>query len=268
MDLSLFNYDFPKELVAQHPLPRREESRMMVVKRSQNLIEHKRFLDLVDYFRKGDLLVLNDAEADLVERGGKQVPPLPPYIKRKRADDFTETDYQRYRTVYAKRPGSKAAPTAGFHFTEKILEKIKERGIEIRFLTLHVSYDTYKPIRSPQIEQHPMHGESYEIPQQTVDAVMQAKKESRRVIAVGTTVVRALESWAQDPAGNSTTLYITPGFKFQIVDALLTNFHRPRSTVLVMISAFAGREMILEAYEEAIRERYRLFSYGDCMLIL
>lgn len=267
MDLSLFDYPFPKELVAQHPLPRREDSRMMVVERRKGGWEHRRFPDLLEYLRAGDLLVLNDAEADLVEFNGRRVPPLPPYIKRKKTDDFSEEDFQRYRTVYAKAPGSKAAPTAGFHFSEEILKRIESLGVEVRFLTLHVDYDTYKPIRTPQIKDHPMHGEEYRIPEETADAIQKSKSKGRRVIAVGTTVVRALESWRRGIAGK-TNLFITPGFEFQIVDALLTNFHRPRSTVLVMVSAFAGRELILSAYQEAIREKYRLFSYGDCMLII
>lgn len=267
MDLFLFDYSFPKELVAQHPLPQREDSRMMVVNRKRGDWEHRRFPDLLEYLRAGDLLVLNDAEADLVEFNGQRVPPLPPYIKRKKIEDFTEEDFQRYRTVYAKAPGSKAAPTAGFHFTKDILEKLGPLGVEMRFLTLHVSYDTYKPIRCRDIREHPMHGEEYRIPEETAEAVQKAKSEGRRVIAVGTTVVRALESWRRGITGK-TNLFITPGFEFQIVDALLTNFHRPRSTVLVMVSAFAGRDLILAAYEDAIREKYRLFSYGDCMLII
>ena len=263
MDTSLFDYPFPKELVAQHPLPRRDASRMVGVDRSNGSREHHLFANLTEYLRKGDLLVLNDAEADLIELEGKKVPPLPPYIKRKKPEDFTEEDYQRYRTVYAKIPGSRAAPTAGFHFTNEMLEKLRGKGVGIADLTLHVSYDTYKPIRSGQIEDHPMHGEEYSIPEATAEAVRRAKQEGRRVVAVGTTVVRALES-----SSSPTTLLIAPGFQFRIVDALLTNFHRPRSTVLVMVSAFAGRELILKAYTEAIRERYRLFSYGDCMLII
>src|SRR5262249_11138029 len=159
----------------------------------------------------------------------------------KKAEDFTEEDFQRYRTVYGRTPGSKAAPTAGFHFSEGMIERIKAMGIEVRFVTLHVSYDTYKPIRSQNVLEHPMHGENYVIPPETAEAVQKAKKEGRRVIAVGTTTVRALESWATN-GGATTTLFITPGYQFKIVDAMLTNFHRPRSTVLVMVSAFAGRE--------------------------
>jgi len=240
---------------------------MMVVNRGTKAWGHKHFDDFLGTLRAGDVLVMNNALADLVELDGKLVPALPPYIKRKKPEDFTEEDFQRYRTVYGHVPGSKAAPTAGFHFSEETFGKIRSLGVDIRFVTLHVSYDTYKPIRSQNILEHPMHGESFEVPDGTAEAVTKAKKEGRRVIAVGTTSVRALESWA-DHKTTTTNLFITPGYEFKIVDAMLTNFHRPRSTVLVMVSAFAGRELILSAYEEAIRDRYRLFSYGDCMLIV
>lgn len=267
MKLSLFDYSFPKELVAQRPLPRREASRMLVLDRKTGTWEHRHFMNFSDYLRPGDLLILNNAQADLVEVEGRPVPALPPYIKRRHAEDFTEEDFKRYRTVYASVPGSKAAPTAGFHFSEESLKKITAAGAEIAFLTLHVSYDTYKPIRSEEIEDHPMHGEKFEIPETTLQKIQDTKKHGGRLIAVGTTVVRALESWANDIRG-TTRLFITPGFKFQMIDVLLTNFHRPRSTVLVMVSSFAGRELVLSAYEEALREKYRLFSYGDCMLII
>lgn len=246
----------------------------MVLDRATQSWGHHQFPDLLNYLRPNDLLIFNNAEADLIEREGTQVPPLPPYIKRKKTSDFTEQDYQRYRTVYASVPGSKAAPTAGFHFSAEMLARIKGMGIETQFVTLHVSYDTYKPIRTEEIEQHPMHGESYVVPEVTAEAITKAKQAGRWVVAVGTTTVRVLESWAAPSPypspikGEGTThLFITPGYQFKIVDALLTNFHRPHSTVLVMVSAFAGREFILSAYQEAIREKYRLFSYGDCMLI-
>lgn len=279
MDLSLFDYTFPKELTAQHPLPNREDSRMMIVHRANRSWEHRVFSNFPSFLRAGDVLVMNNALADLVEMDGKLVPALPPYIKRKKAADFTDEDFKRYRTVYGEKPGSKAAPTAGFHFGEETLASIRALGVEVCFVTLHVSYDTYKPIRSQNILEHPMHGENFEIPAETAEAVLKAKAEGRRVIAVGTTSVRALESdLPRSPLLNkegvgggrvcTTSLFITPGYQFQIVDAMLTNFHRPRSTVLVMVSAFAGRELILDAYAEAIREKYRLFSYGDCMLIL
>lgn len=267
LPLSLFNYDFPKELVAQHPPVQREDARMMVLNREKKSWEHKKIPDILEFLKPGDVLVMNDAQADFIEMDGRLVPPLPPYIKRKKASDFTEEDAQRYRTLYAKKPGSKAAPTAGFHFSEELLQKIKIKGVQVAFVTLHISYDTYKPIQSENILEHPMHGESFEIPENTQKLVTRAKQEGRRVIAVGTTSVRVLESWAVG-AQSSTQLFITPGYSFKIVDALLTNFHRPRSTVLVMVSSFAEREFILSAYQEAIHEKYHLFSYGDCMLIL
>lgn len=272
--LVLYDYAFPKDLIAQHPLTERDHSRMMVVHRAARTWEHQHFYDLPSFLKSGDVLVMNDALADLIPFGETLVPALPPYIKRKKAEDFTEEDFQRYRSVYAKTPGSKAAPTAGFHFTDSLLEKIKSLGVHIAHVTLHVDYDTYKPIRSDNILEHPMHGERYEISEQSAAMVLQAKKEGRRVIAVGTTSVRVLESWAANPhfekggLGGFTKLYITPGYEFKMVDAMITNFHRPRSTVLVMVSAFADREFILKTYEEAIKEKYRLFSYGDCQLIL
>ena len=162
----------------------------MVLNRKNRSWEHRRFPDLLNYLRTGDVLVMNNAEADLVPYEGKLVPALPPYIKRKKPSDFTEEDFQRYRTIYASVPGSKAAPTAGFHFTEDILKTIKGLGVQIGFITLHVSYDTYKPIRTENILDHPMHGERYDLPEETARAVTAAKKEGRRVIAVGTTVVR------------------------------------------------------------------------------
>lgn len=273
MDLSLFDYTFPKELVAQHPLPQREESRMMVLSRQNGAWEHRNFLNILEYLQAGDLLILNNALADLVPAEAlgntKWVPALPPYIKRKKPEDFTPEDFDRYRTVYGSVPGSKAAPTAGFHFSDIMLERIKTLGVEIRFVTLHVSYDTYKPIRTQNVLEHPMHGENFEIPAVTADAILKAKKEGRRVIAVGTTSVRCLESWAlYRTVQGETRLFIKPGYQFRVVDAMLTNFHRPRSTVLVMVSAYADKELIRKAYEEAIREKYRLFSYGDCMLIV
>jgi S-adenosylmethionine:tRNA ribosyltransferase-isomerase len=270
-DLSLYDYPFPKDLVAQHPPADREDAKMMVLDRANRSWTHHGFREFPNFLRAGDLLILNNAQADLVDMGGRLVPALPPYIKRKKPEDFTQEDFDRYRSVYASAPGSKAAPTAGFHFTDATLEKLRAQGVEIRFLTLHVSDDTFKPIRSTNILEHPMHGETYEIPPETIAAIQKAKAENRRVVAAGTTSVRALESWANTRQPGLTRLFITPGYKFQIVDAMLTNFHRPRSTVLVLVSAFAaaegGRELILSAYADAIEKRYRLFSYGDCMLI-
>lgn len=196
--------------------------------------------------------------------------PLPPYIKR---DDQPEIDRPRYQTVYAEKPGSVAAPTAGFHLTPEILSTLKDRGVQITYLTLHVGIGTFLPIRCEKIEEHQMHGEFYEIPAETAEVINRAKREKRAVSVVGTTTVRALESACDEKskvrAGEGyTTKFIYPPYPFHVVDRLLTNFHQPKSTLLVLVSAFAGREFVLKAYQEAIERRYRLFSYGDCMLII
>ena len=196
--------------------------------------------------------------------------PLPPYIKR--PDTFQ--DESRYQTVYAQAAGSVAAPTAGLHFTTTLLEKIEKRGIEICAVTLHVGPGTFLPVRTEKIEEHPMHLEHYDIAEETALAINRAKREGRPVIAVGTTSVRTLESAFDEElqgvlAGSgSTRLFIVPPYRFKVVDQLLTNFHTPESTLLVLVSAFAGKEHIFNAYQHAIRERYRFFSYGDAMLIL
>lgn len=310
MDLSLFDYEFPRELVAQRPTEKRDSSRLMVLDRKRQTWGHQSFPDFVDFFRSGDLLILNDSkvlpvrllgqtadgkkiEALLLTEAGpggaKQtryeiypkrlrdiplesiqwrvaVPPLPPYIKRPSLDDYSAEDFSRYQTLFARNPGSAAAPTSGFHFTKEILDQLKQKGVLIYFVTLHVGQDTFQPVRVEQIQDHQMHGELYSVPADTAAALLLAKKEGRPVMACGTTAVRALESWA---AGESspTHLFITPGFEFKIVDRLLTNFHQPKSTLLMLVSAFAGREFVLQAYAEAVRKKYRLFSYGDCMLI-
>jgi S-adenosylmethionine:tRNA ribosyltransferase-isomerase len=195
--------------------------------------------------------------------------PLPPYIRR----EATEEDEQRYQTVFADRTGSVAAPTAGLHFTPAIFKELEQRGIERAEVTLHVGIGTFSPIRTEKVEQHRMHSEHYEVPEPTADAVNLARSRGRQVCAVGTTSVRTLES-AADEAGTlqsgegHTDLYIYPGYRFRVVDAMLTNFHTPESSLLVMVSAFAGKELIDRAYREAVRHRYRFFSYGDAMLIL
>lgn len=193
--------------------------------------------------------------------------PLPPYIKR---NDEAE-DAQRYQTIYARNTGSAACPTAGLHFTPNIMDSLQERGIEIRWVTLHVGLGTFLPVRSDTVESHVMHEEWYHVPQETADAVNTAKAEERKVLSVGTTSLRTLESASQSgelKAGSgSTNIFIYPGYQFRIVDQLFTNFHTPKSTLLMLVSAFAGRERILSAYKEAIRLEYRFFSYGDAMLI-
>jgi len=193
--------------------------------------------------------------------------PLPPYIKRKNVP----ADNERYQTIYAKQTGSAAAPTAGLHFTEELLATLKERGIDSAFVTLHVGLGTFLPVRSEKIEDHIMHEERFLITEETALAVEKAKSQKRKIIAVGTTSLRSLES-AFASGGlkrgwQSTSIFIYPGYKFNVVDALFTNFHTPHSTLLMLVSAFAGRELILESYAEAVREQYRFFSYGDAMLI-
>ena len=196
--------------------------------------------------------------------------PLPPYIRR----PDQPADRERYQTVYARRPGAIAAPTAGLHFSNELLEALAAAGVERAALTLHVGIGTFKPVTAPLVSDHRMDRERYEIPAETAAAVSRARTGGRRVVAVGTTVVRALEAAAtaadggEVPAGaGATDLFITPGFRFQIVEALLTNFHLPRSTLLMLVSAFAGRERVLAAYQEALSLRYRFFSYGDAMLV-
>ena len=335
-----YDYELPRELIAQHPLPRREASRMMVLHRHRWEIEHAHFVDLKKFLRDDDLLVLNNsrvlparyfsddgkfeflflkklapcrwkalvkpsrkfgkgaatfiqgvcAEAGGIfadgswevvmsddidfQHGGAM--PLPPYIKRRavarlhattaRQTDVRdrEEDETRYQTVFAKYDGSLAAPTAGLHFTPQILGTLSHV-----FITLHVGTATFRPVKAEDITQHQMHPERFSISAHAAEAIAKAK----RIVAVGTTTVRVLESVERSlgkiQAGEGeTNIFIYPPFQFQVVDVLLTNFHLPRSTLLMLVSAFAGREFILRAYEEAVRERYRFFSYGDCMLIL
>jgi S-adenosylmethionine:tRNA ribosyltransferase-isomerase len=202
---------------------------------------------------------------DYLDRAGHI--PLPPYIRREDAP----SDAERYQTVYARTVGSAASPTAGLHFTEELLDELRDRGIQRASVTLHVGLGTFLPVRSEEIESHRMHTEEYSVPGETALAVMRAKAEGRPVLAVGTTSLRTLESaWGEDglrPGAGSTDIFIHPGYRFQAVDRLFTNFHTPRSTLLMLVSAFAGRERILEAYAEAVKLRYRFFSYGDAMLI-
>jgi S-adenosylmethionine:tRNA ribosyltransferase-isomerase len=208
-----------------------------------------------------------------IERIGHM--PLPPYIRRSDAP----LDRERYQTVFASRSGAVAAPTAGLHFTPMVLERVRARGTEVRQITLHVGLGTFQPIRTENLEEHPIHSETYEIPPETAASITAARRERRPILAIGTTVVRALEDAARKAAAMGAApgelmagpavadLFILPGHRFQVVDQLLTNFHLPRSTLLVLVASFAGREPILAAYRHAIAERYRFYSYGDCMLI-
>ncbi|MDD3422811.1 MAG: tRNA preQ1(34) S-adenosylmethionine ribosyltransferase-isomerase QueA, partial [Bacilli bacterium] len=192
--------------------------------------------------------------------------PLPPYIKE-RLDDPN-----RYQTVYAKVEGSAAAPTAGFHFTNEIFEKLKEKGVEVLDITLHVGLGTFRPVSEDTVEDHPMHSEYYSVTNEVAEKLNQAKKEGRRIISVGTTTTRTLEAVYQKygtfkGGSATTTIFIYPGFKFQAIDALITNFHLPKSTLIMLVSAFAGKDFVFKAYKEAVAERYRFFSFGDAMFI-
>ncbi|HEU0275842.1 MAG TPA: tRNA preQ1(34) S-adenosylmethionine ribosyltransferase-isomerase QueA [Candidatus Udaeobacter sp.] len=322
--LSEYDYDLPRELIAQRPSAHREDSRMMVLRRGAKTIEHQRFRDLKAFLQAGDLAVLNDTRVVparrysddgaieflflerlgakrwkcLVQPGRKMrigctatisgtelrveeiTPdgerivelsddvdvysggsmPLPPYIRR----ESDVQDAARYQTVFARTPGALAAPTAGLHFTPEILN-----GIPHTFVTLHVGTGTFLPVRAQNIAEHRMHTERFSV---SVDAAA-AINTAGRIIAVGTTVVRVLESARREHGKliaqeGSTDIFIYPPYQFQAVDVLLTNFHLPHSTLLMLVSAFAGREFLLTAYREAIREHYRFYSYGDCMLIL
>ena len=326
MSLALSDYDYPlpEELIATRPLPRREDSRMMVLHRSQPRIEHRQFGELGEFLQKGDLLVLNNTrvvnarrfsddgkieflflerlsptrwktlvrpgrkmrigaravidevavrvdeicpdgerivslerEIDLWEGG---MVPLPPYLHRQGDHE----DVQRYQTVFAETPGAVAAPTAGLHFTAEILAHLPHT-----FITLHVGAGTFQPVKVENIAEHRMHREEFSISDSAAASINAAK----RIVAVGTTTVRVLESAERRdgrilPQTGGTDIFIHPPMQLRHVDSLLTNFHLPRSTLLMLVSAFAGRKFLLEAYAEAIRERYRFYSYGDCMLIL
>jgi S-adenosylmethionine:tRNA ribosyltransferase-isomerase len=342
-----FIYDLPHHLIAQKPVKKRDRSRLLVLNRHLNTIEHRVFADIADYFNAGDVLVLNDVRVvparlyakrssggfveilildghridsrrtvllkparrikvgehlflnggkslTVVQRNDKRftlqmngtddwknaleeegVMPLPPYIKRMRShNEMEEMDKHRYQTVYALNSGAVAAPTAGLHFSKELLGQLKQKGIIVVTLTLWVGWGTFKPVEHRYVTDHRMDPEVYSIPEETVNAVCGAKKDNRRVIAVGTTSTRALESWAASPLFQKPVdqaeaeLFITPGYKFQILDAMITNFHLPASTLIMLISAFAGRDRVLDAYNLAVRMKYRFYSYGDAMLIL
>jgi S-adenosylmethionine:tRNA ribosyltransferase-isomerase len=343
MLVSEFDFDLPTELIAQHPLPRRDDSRMMVVERKTGKIDHGRFREFAEYMDPDDLLVLNDTkviparvwgksgEANIeflfikelepgrwealcrparrirpgdsicfapgfearVEGTGEEgkrllrfenvdvraelrkigYAPLPPYIKRAREDRSSRPeDLVRYQTVFARKEGAVAAPTAGLHFTKKALLELKTKGVDVRHVTLDVGLATFQPVRTEIVLEHKMLEEWYSITPVVARAVNATRSEGRPVTAVGTTVVRTLESAWKDGQVRSgrraSSLFIYPGFEFHAVDRLLTNFHLPKSTLLMLVAAFAGHDLIMEAYGAAVKERYRFFSYGDCMLIL
>jgi len=346
MDPSDFDYHLPHEMIAQRPADRRDASRLLVLRRKDGVIQHRRFTDVVDFLRPQDVLVINDTRvmpwkvtgrratggrieglllearpdgawlaifkshgkllegerlrlldrrltAHLVARDDEGIwtvrfdepdaaeilgehgyAPLPPYIRRTGDDsDLAGLDRERYQTVFAERPGAVAAPTAGLHFTQGLLETIRTRGTSIVTVTLHVGLGTFQPVKTETVEAHRMHTESYELTEEAAGVINERRAGGGRAVAVGTTSVRVLETCADEagqlaPGFGRTRLFIHPPYGFRAVDVLLTNFHLPRSTLLMLVCAFAGRRQILDAYDEAKREGYRFFSYGDAMLIL
>jgi len=343
MKLTDFDYNLPKELIAQYPCEERDGSRLLVLHREAGKIEHRRFSDIDEYIAPNDALVLNDTKvfparlmgltADgkkvellLLRQDGEfwralakpssrlkegvriefgngrlycevvdaqseqkllrfskngtlmeiiseigQV-PLPPYIKREAAI----LDNERYQTVYAKNDGAVAAPTAGLHFTGALIDKIRAKGAQVVYVTLHVGYGTFKPVRDEDITKHIMHEEYYEVSDEAATNLNKVKSRGGRILAVGTTSCRVLEAvsslypipYTLYPKAGYTDLFIYSGYKFKFTDALLTNFHLPKTTLLMLVCAFAGRDVIRRAYEEAVKEKYRFYSYGDAMLIL
>jgi S-adenosylmethionine:tRNA ribosyltransferase-isomerase len=340
MQLSDFNYDLPPQLIAQHPLANRTDSRLLEIRMGEGNITQlydRQFQDIAQIFKPGDLLIFNDTKVIparlhgkketggnielLIERisgdkkawvqmraskapktgsivhihnqEGETFPveiigydgrfyevlfpenvfalldrfgelPLPPYIEHQP----NQEDAKRYQTVVAKNPGAVAAPTAGLHFDDAILNQLNQLGIQQASITLHVGAGTFTPVREEDLSKHKMHYEWFSIPAQTLAAIEDTQKAGCRVIAVGTTSLRALESYAQTQAtSGETNLFITPGYQFQIVDCLLTNFHLPKSTLLMLVSAFAGVDPIRKAYQHAIQNEYRFFSYGDAMFL-
>ncbi len=279
-----FDYELPNELIAQEPIEPRDAGRLLVVHRRTGALEHRRVCDLPDLLEPGDLVVANrsrvlaarirgtlkgggQAELLLLRRHApghwQALARLPPYIRGWHGDP------ERYQTMFADVEGSAAAPTAGLHFTPRLVSSLASHGIDLATITLHVGLDTFRPITHEDPAQHRMHREWFCVPPDVAARITQARAASRRVVAVGTTSVRALEAWAlTERAEGETDLLITPGFEFRVVDALITNFHLPRSTLLILVSAFAGRERILAAYAEAIRARYRFYSFGDATLLV
>ena len=339
MKLSDFMYDLPEERIAQTPVEPRDHSRLMVLHRDTDQIEHKHFYDVIDYLNPGDVLVINETRviparlfgeragggacevlllrqlgpkrwetlvkpgkklkpgaeitfgggrlrakiAETTDVGGRIVDfdcegtfeaaldelgemPLPPYIHERLEDK------ERYQTVYAKQEGSAAAPTAGLHFTPELLDRIREKGVDVVPVLLHVGLGTFRPVKTENVEEHEMHSEYFEVTAEAAARINAARERGGRVVAVGTTSVRTLESAAENgvllPKRGETSIFIKPGYRFQMVDALITNFHLPGSTLVMLVSALYDREKILAAYEEAVRDEYRFFSFGDAMLIL
>ncbi len=218
-----------------------------------------------------ELMFEGDNVLDVLHRNGQI--PLPPYIERKiQNEDLKKLDFERYQTVYAKDEGSVAAPTAGLHFTQEILQKLQDKGVELAYVTLNVGLGTFRPVQCENVENHKMHSETFEISEKAAEQINRAKKEGKQIIAVGTTTVRTLETAFQkygciQPCHDHSELFIYPPYEFKVIDKLITNFHLPKSTLLMLVSALAGKDFIFEAYNEAIKNNYRFFSYGDCMFI-
>ena len=340
MNINLFDFELPEELIAQRPSEKRDYSRLLLINKDAKTYEDKIFHDIIDYLRPGDVLVRNNTKViparlhgvkevtgahvetlllkqldgdiwecltrpakslkvgakinygdgkligevleekdegirlvkfsyegiflEVLDSLGKM--PLPPYIK----EQLCEND--RYQTVYAKYEGSAAAPTAGFHFTEEPFEKIKAKGLEVADITLHIGLGTFRPVKVEDTKDHVMHSELYEINEEACETLNKAKKEGRRIIAIGTTSTRTLEANMTEfgkftPARKETNIFIEPGYEFKAIDALITNFHLPKSTLIMLVSAFMGREFTLEVYKHAVDSRYRFFSFGDSMFI-
>ena len=340
MKTSDFDFYLPEELIAQHPLEKRDYSRLMVLDKATGEIEHKHFYDVLDYLNEGDTLVLNNTRVmparligekvesggkieflllkriegdkweclakpgkrakigteftfgsgklkckvvDIVEEGNRIIEfsydgifeqvldelgemPLPPYITE-RLDDR-----ERYQTVYSKEQGSAAAPTAGLHFTKELLEKVKEKGVNIAYVTLHVGLGTFRPVKVDDVNEHVMHSEFYQLDEENANIINETKKRGNKIISVGTTSTRTLETIGDENGfvkaqSGWTNIFIYPGYKFKVVDNLITNFHLPESTLIMLVSALAGKEKVMNAYNEAVKERYRFFSFGDSMII-
>ncbi|MFC9712767.1 tRNA preQ1(34) S-adenosylmethionine ribosyltransferase-isomerase QueA [Paenibacillus sp. NPDC056933] len=341
MNVNLYDFELPEQLIAQTPLLDRTASRLLTLNKESGEVKHHTFPDIIEFLQPGDTLVLNDtrvlparlfgtkedtgAKAEVLllknvegdrwealvkpgkklkagsvivfgdelkavideegEMGARMLTfsydgifqeildrlgemPLPPYIKE------TLDDRERYQTVYAKHEGSAAAPTAGLHFTEELLDRIRDKGVNVAFITLHVGLGTFRPMSVDVVEEHVMHEEYYSLSQETADLINETKKRGNRIYAVGTTSCRTLETVGskfengqlQESSG-WTKIFIYPGYTFKVIDGMLTNFHLPKSTLVMLVSALAGREHIMQAYEEAIKEQYRFFSFGDAMLI-
>lgn len=336
LSTSDYYFDLPEELIAQDPMEKRDECRLLIVDKKTGETEHHKFNEIINYLEPGDCLVLNNTKViparllgekegtgaaveilllkrkeadvwetlvkpgkklrpgarvsfgggilkaeilDIVDEGNRLVKfyydgiweevldrlgemPLPPYITHKLQDK------NMYQTVYAKYEGSAAAPTAGLHFTEKLLEDIKAKGVDMAFVTLHVGLGTFRPVKVDNVLEHHMHTEWYQVTQEAADKINKAKENGHRIICVGTTSCRTIESAADEnghlsACSGDTSIFIYPGYKFKVLDQLITNFHLPESTLVMLVSALAGREHVLAAYEEAIKERYRFFSFGD-----